>query len=138
MTQGLEWLFIAWRIVTALLIVLLFYRSTLTKQEDNQLFIDESASSRATEQQQLLAKVNRLGPLVTMAGATSGLMIVVIGMPYAPPREFFGEPGVSNDSNGAMKPCDDRGFEPLASPALQPACTCRVSRVSTHGEAVPA
>jgi hypothetical protein len=78
MTQGLEWLFIAWGIVTALLIVLLFYRSTLTKQEDNQLFIDESASSRATEQRQLLAKVNRLSPLVNIAGATSGLMIVVM------------------------------------------------------------
>lgn len=78
MTQGLEWLFIAWGIVTALLIVLLFYRSTLTKQEDNQLFIDESASSRATEQRQALAKVNRLSPLVTLAGATSGLMILVM------------------------------------------------------------
>jgi hypothetical protein len=78
MTQGLEWLFIAWGIVTALLIVLLFYRSTLTKQEDNQLFIDESARSRATEQRQLIAKVNRINPLVTMAGATSGLMILVM------------------------------------------------------------
>ena len=78
MTQGLEWLFIAWGIVTALLIVLLFYRSTLTKQEDDQLFIDESARSRATEQRQLLAKVNRINPLVNMAGATSGLMILFL------------------------------------------------------------
>jgi hypothetical protein len=43
-----------------------------------QLFIDESASSRATEQRQLLAKVSRLRPLVNMAGATSGLMILLI------------------------------------------------------------
>ena len=78
MTPGMEWLLIAWGVVTGILLILLFYRSTLTKQEDNQLFIDESSSSRATEQQQLLAKVNRLGPLVTMAGATSGLMIVVM------------------------------------------------------------
>jgi hypothetical protein len=78
MTQGLEWLFIAWGIVTALLIVLLFYRSTLTRQEDDQLFIDESARSRATEQRQLIAKVNRINPLVTMAGATSGLMILFL------------------------------------------------------------
>jgi hypothetical protein len=78
MTQGLEWLFIAWGIVTALLIVLLFYRSTLTRQEDDQLFIDESARSRATEQRQLIAKVNRINPLVNTAGATSGLMILVM------------------------------------------------------------
>jgi hypothetical protein len=78
MTQGLEWLFIAWGIVTALLIVLLFYRSTLTRQEDDQLFIDESARSRATEQRELIAKVNRVNPLVNMAGATSGLMILFL------------------------------------------------------------
>ena len=78
MTQGLEWLLIAWGIVTAFLIVLLFYRSTLTRQEDDQLFIDESASLRATEQRQLIAKVNRLNPLVNMAGATSGLMILFL------------------------------------------------------------
>jgi hypothetical protein len=78
MTQGLEWLLIAWGIVTALLIVLLFYRSTLTRQEDDQLFIDDSARSRATEQRQLIAKVNRVNPLVNMAGATSGLMILFL------------------------------------------------------------
>ena len=78
MTQGMEWLLIVWGVVTGILLILLFYRSTLTKQEDNQLFIDESASSRAKEQRQLLAKVNRLSSLVTMAGATSGLMIVVM------------------------------------------------------------
>lgn len=78
MTQGMEWLLIVWGVVTGILLILLFYRSTLTKQEDNQLFIDESASSRATEQRQLLAKVNRLGSLVTMAGVTSGLMVVVM------------------------------------------------------------
>jgi D-alanyl-lipoteichoic acid acyltransferase DltB (MBOAT superfamily) len=78
MTHGLEWVLIAWGIVTGILIVLLFYRSTLTRQEDDQLFIDESSSSRATEQRQLIAKVNKLNPLVTIAGATSGSMIILI------------------------------------------------------------
>ena len=78
MTQGLEWLLIAWGIVTAFLIVLLFYRSTLTRQEDDQLLIDASARSRATEQRQLIAKVNRINPLVNMAGADSGLMILFL------------------------------------------------------------
>jgi len=78
MTQGLEWLLIAWGIVTGLLIILLFYRSTLTRQEDDQLFIDESSSSRATEQSQLIAKVNKINPLVKLVGATSGLMILAI------------------------------------------------------------
>jgi hypothetical protein len=53
--------------------VLLFYRSTLTRQEDDQLFIDESSASRASEQSQLIAKVNKINPLVKPVGATYDL-----------------------------------------------------------------
>jgi hypothetical protein len=78
MTPGMEWLLIAWGVVTGVLLILLFYRSTLTRQEDDQLFIDESSASRATEQSQLIAKVNKINPLVKLVGATSGLMILAI------------------------------------------------------------
>jgi hypothetical protein len=78
MTPGLKWLLIAWGIVTGILLILLFYRSTLTRQEDDQLFIDESSASKASEQSQLIAKVNKINPLVKLVGATSGLMILVI------------------------------------------------------------
>ena len=78
MTPGLKWLLIAWGIVTGILLVLLFYRSTLTRQEDDQLFIDETSASKATEQQQLIAKVNKINPLVKIVGAASGVMILVI------------------------------------------------------------
>ena len=78
MTPGMKWLLIAWGIVTGVLLILLFYRSMLTRQEDDQLFIDESSSSRATEQSQLIAKVNKINPLVKLVGATSGLMILAI------------------------------------------------------------
>ena len=78
MTSGLEGLLIAWGIVTGIFLILLFYRSALTRQEDDQLFIDDTASSRATEQSQLIAKVNKINPLVKLVGATSGLMILAI------------------------------------------------------------
>ena len=78
MTPGLEWLLIAWGIVTGILILLLIYRSTLTMQEDDQLFLDESSSAMAAEQTELIAKVNKINPLVKVLGATSGLMILVI------------------------------------------------------------
>ena len=32
----------AWGVLTAILIILLIYRSTLTMQEDDQLFLDEA------------------------------------------------------------------------------------------------
>ena len=78
MTPGIEWLLIAWGIVTGILLILLFYRSMLTRQEDDQLFLDETASSAATEQRELIAKVDKVNPLVKVLGATSGLMILVI------------------------------------------------------------
>jgi hypothetical protein len=78
MTPGLKWLLIAWGIVTGILIILLIYRSTLTMKEADQLFLDESSSAMATEQTELIAKVNKLNPLVKVLGATSGLMILVV------------------------------------------------------------
>ena len=78
MTPGLLWLLIAWGVLTGVLIVLLIYRSTLTMQEDDQLFLDESASAMAKEQTELMAKVNKITPLVKALGAASGAMILVI------------------------------------------------------------
>ena len=43
MNPGMEWLLSAWGIVTGILILLLYYRSMLRRQEDGQLFIEESA-----------------------------------------------------------------------------------------------
>ncbi len=78
MTPGLTWLLIIWGVLTGILIILLIYRSTLTMQEDDQLFLDESASQMAQEQMELMAKVNKINPLVKVLGATSGVMILVI------------------------------------------------------------
>ena len=78
MTPGLRWLLIAWGVVTAVLVILLIYRSTLTMQQDDQLFLDESSTAMATEHKELIAKVNKINPLVKVLGATSGVMILVI------------------------------------------------------------
>jgi hypothetical protein len=78
MTPGMEWLLIAWGVVTVILLLLLFYRSSLTRQEDDQLFIDETASSMATAQRELIAKVNKIGPIVKGVGATSAVLLLII------------------------------------------------------------
>jgi uncharacterized membrane-anchored protein YhcB (DUF1043 family) len=78
MTPGLKWLLIAWGIVTGILVILLIYRSTLTMKEDDQLFLDESSSGMAAEQRELIAKVNKINPLVKVLGTSSGLMMLVI------------------------------------------------------------
>jgi hypothetical protein len=74
----LMWLFAAWGVLTAVLIILLIYRSTLTMQEDEQLFLDESASAMAQEQTELMAKVNKITPVVKGLGWASGLMFLVL------------------------------------------------------------
>ena len=74
----LIWQLIVWGVLTAILIVLLIYRSTLTMQEDDQLFLNESESHMQTEQTELLIKVNRITPIVKILGAVSGVMILVI------------------------------------------------------------
>jgi hypothetical protein len=78
MSPGLEWMLIAWGSLTVVLIVLLIYRSTLTMQEDDQLFLDESESHMAQEQMEVMSKVNKITPVVKVLGAASGLMFLVI------------------------------------------------------------
>lgn len=74
----LVWLLIVWGALTAVLVVLLIYRSTLTMHEDDQLFLGESESHMEKEQVELMKKVDKLNPFVRWLGAASGLLILVI------------------------------------------------------------
>lgn len=78
MSPTLEWLLIVWGVLTGVLIILLIYRSTLTMQEDEQLFLDESASAMAQEQAELIAKVGKITPIVKVLGGLSAVMLLVI------------------------------------------------------------
>ena len=69
---------IVWGVLTAILIVLLIYRSTLTMREDDQLYLSDSESHMQKEQTEILTKVNKLTPMVRILGAASGLLILVI------------------------------------------------------------
>ncbi len=78
MSPGLEILLIVWGILTAVLVILLIYRGTLTMQEDDQLFLEESESHMAQEQMEIMAKVNKINPFVKVLGAASGVLILII------------------------------------------------------------
>jgi hypothetical protein len=78
MSPIIDYLLVLWGVLTASLIVLLIYRSTLTMHEDDQLFIDEAESQMAKEQADLLVKFNRVSPAVRWLGAASGALILVI------------------------------------------------------------
>jgi len=78
MMSMLMWPLIIWGVITGVLIVLLIYRSTLTMHEDDQLFLDESASGMAQEQAEIMHKLNKVTPFVKWLGAASGVLILVI------------------------------------------------------------
>ena len=75
-------LLIVWGVLTTVLIALLIYRGTLTMHEDDQLFLGESESHMAQEQVEIMAKVNKLGPLVKVLGTVSAVMFLGIASIY--------------------------------------------------------
>ena len=78
MMSMLMWPLAVWGVLTAVLVILLIYRSTLTMQEDDQLFLGESESHMEKEQIEIMAKVNKITPLVKWMGAASGVLLLVI------------------------------------------------------------
>ena len=71
-------LLIAWGILTAILIVLLIYRSTLSIHEDDSIYLNASDSHMEREQVEILAKMNKVTPMIKVLGAVSGAMILII------------------------------------------------------------
>lgn len=67
-----------WGVLTTALIILLIYRGTLTMHEDDQLFLDDSESQLQAEQTELMARMNRITPMVRVLGAASALLVLVI------------------------------------------------------------
>ena len=76
--SNLELLLVVWGGLTAVLVVLLIYRSTLTMHEDDQLFLDESESHMEQEQIAIHAKVRKLTLPLRIVGGISGALIMVI------------------------------------------------------------
>ncbi len=60
------------------LILLLIYKSTLTMQRDDQLFLDDASSHMHAEQTELLAKVNWLIIPMRVCGVGSGVFLMVL------------------------------------------------------------
>lgn len=78
MSSTLTTLLIVWGALTAVLVILLIYRSTLAMREDDQLFLNESESHMQIEQQQVIARLNKVNVPVRILGGASGLLILVI------------------------------------------------------------
>ncbi len=74
----LQILLIVWGVITAVLVLLWIYRSTLSMHEDDAMFIDDSSKNMREEQEALQLRMNKLTPWVRILMATSGVLIIVI------------------------------------------------------------
>jgi hypothetical protein len=77
MMSALPVLIVIWAILTALFLALLAYNGTVTRYEENQLFL---ADTNTNEQQQhsIVRRINRTLPFIRALGTLSALMTVVI------------------------------------------------------------
>lgn len=72
---------IVWASIITILLVLLVYRSNLTRYEEDQIFLDESASHQKKEQEDILVKVNKIQPAIRIVtGVTCVLTVGIIGV----------------------------------------------------------
>ena len=77
----LQMLFVAWGVVTAVLICVLIYRSALSTREGDQIFLDASENSMANEQRAIVARLERLSAPITLLMVASGaLLLAIAGM----------------------------------------------------------
>jgi len=71
-------LWVLWGVITAFLAGLIIYRSLIGMKEEDQLFLDAAEAQLQTEQQAIVARVERLAPYVKSLAAASGLVLVLI------------------------------------------------------------
>jgi hypothetical protein len=70
-----------WGVLTTVLVVLLIYRSALARHEDDELFLTSAEAHLEREQQELMVRMNHLRPYLTVLGASSGvLMLIMVGL----------------------------------------------------------
>lgn len=71
-------MWILWAGLTTLLLVLLLYRSNLTRYEGDQVFLEDSSERQNQDQQALLKKVNRVTPMVKIVTVCTCVMTAAI------------------------------------------------------------
>jgi len=67
-----------WAVLTVALVVVMIYRTVLSMHEDDQLFLDNAEAHLEQEQQQVMARMNRVQPFITVLGTSSGLLMLLM------------------------------------------------------------
>jgi hypothetical protein len=69
---------IVWGVVAACFLALLAYRGQLTRYEEDQLFLNDTETHEQHEQNEIIRKVNKIGPAIRVLGFAAAAMTVSI------------------------------------------------------------
>ena len=78
MMNALPTLIVIWAVFTGLFLALLAYNATITRYEENQLFLDDLNANEKQEQSSIVSKVNRVTPYIRTLGSLSAVMTLLI------------------------------------------------------------
>jgi hypothetical protein len=74
-------LWIVWAVFAVCLLGLLLYRGTITRYEDDQLFLDDVSDRQHRENDAIIRKLNKIQPFLRVCtGVTSVLTATIIGI----------------------------------------------------------
>jgi hypothetical protein len=74
-------LWIVWAVLTVTLLAMLAYRGTITRYEEDQIFLDDASTIQQQEQVLIVTRVNRLRPyLRAVTGATCVMSAMILGI----------------------------------------------------------
>jgi len=77
MPTSLQYLFMSWGVVTAVLAILMIYGNTLSTREDDQLYLSkEEQVMMGAEQQVLIGKMDHLERVIISLAVFSGILLL--------------------------------------------------------------
>jgi hypothetical protein len=71
-------MFVVWGVITAAFVVLMIYRTLVSMEEEDQLFIDPAESKMEEAQREVIERLNRITPFAKVCGWASGLLLLSI------------------------------------------------------------
>ena len=78
MMNALPVLIVIWAVLTGLFLALLAYNGTVTRYEDNQLFLADINANEQQRQTSIVKHVNKMMPYIRVLGTLSAIMTVLI------------------------------------------------------------
>jgi predicted membrane-bound spermidine synthase len=78
MMNALPILIVTWAVLMGLFLALLAYNATITRYEENQLFLADINANEQQQQSAIVSRIHKTMPYVRVLGSLSALMTVLI------------------------------------------------------------